>query len=319
MRVIFGSFDSFRMTVLCVGLITLDLIYRVEQIPQVNQKCVAEDLMVVAGGPATNAAIAYHSLASFLDDSPRPDPPIRATTLLGCLGQHPLATLVRQEVESWGVTLLELSPKSLSPPPLSSIWVQATTGERTVVSLNATRLQADPTTLPEDILQGVCLVLIDGHQMAVGEAIARQARQGGIPVVVDGGSWKPGFEQVLQHCDVAIASANFFPPGCTTPSEVACSLQHLGVRHIAITRGAEPILVWEDGQAYTVAVPAIQPVDTLGAGDIFHGAFCHAWLQGLSLATALTQAAEIAAIACGSVGTRKWISSSELQNKFKSR
>ena len=70
----------------------------------------------------------------------------------------------------------------------SSIWVHAATGDRTVVSINATRIQAKPEFLPDDLLQAVGIVLIDGHQMAIGEAIAQQAQQQNIPVIIDGGS-----------------------------------------------------------------------------------------------------------------------------------
>ena len=55
-----------------------------------------------------------------------------------------------------------------------------------------------------------------------------------------------------------------------------------------------------------IDVPQITPVDTLGAGDIFHGAFCTFIVQ-TSFARALFQAAEVAATACQSFGTRSWL------------
>jgi hypothetical protein len=86
-------------------------------------------------------------------------------------------------------------------------------------------------------LQGVNIVLIDGHQMAVGEEIARKAKENHIPVVIDGGSWKPGFENVLPFVDYALCSANFYPPGCNTTEEVFSYLSEMGIPHIAITNG----------------------------------------------------------------------------------
>ncbi|MFN7658917.1 MAG: PfkB family carbohydrate kinase, partial [Dolichospermum sp.] len=53
-------------------------------------------------------------------------------------------------------------------------------------------------------------------------------------------------------------------------------------------------------------VPTIQPVDTLGAGDIFHGAFCHYILEN-SFVQALELAANTAAKACQYFGTRNWL------------
>ena len=47
---------------LFVGLTTLDLIYHADHPPQANQKVVAKDMMFAAGGPATNAAVAFAAL-----------------------------------------------------------------------------------------------------------------------------------------------------------------------------------------------------------------------------------------------------------------
>jgi sugar/nucleoside kinase (ribokinase family) len=151
--------------------------------------------------------------------------------------------------------------------------------------------------------------------MAVGQAIAERAKAQGIPVVVDAGSWKPGFEQVLAQTDYAICSANFRPPtSCETKScetDILNYLQALGVPRIAITNGEQPITWLSQSKAGTIetgklAVPQINPVDTVGAGDVFHGAFCHFILQ-MCFQEALSQAAKIAARACESFGTRKWM------------
>ncbi len=289
---------------LFVGLTTLDLIYLVEQAPQANQKAVAQNFCMAAGGPATNAAIAFATLQNHLP--PSLSPPI-TPHLLTSLSQHPLAQLAQADLQTHGVIPVDLTPTNSEPLPLSSIWVHAGTGDRTVVSLNATRVQASADAIPADILDDVAIVLMDGHQMAVSEVIAQAAQAKGIPVIVDGGSWKPGFERVLRYCNGVIASANFCPPGTQTEAEGVQFLQALGIPHIAITHGAGAIAFWENGQAGSISVPTIQAVDTLGAGDIFHGAFCHFWLQENLFELALQRAAEVGAIACQSFGTRAWI------------
>ncbi|MEB3356751.1 MAG: PfkB family carbohydrate kinase [Synechococcales bacterium] len=283
---------------LFVGLITLDLIYRVAQLPQANQKIVALDTVLAAGGPATNAAVAFSHLGN-------------RATVLGVLGCHPLRSLISTDLENCGVAIADLQPTHTAPPPTSSILVTAATGERAVVSLKAVKSQATVDQIPAGILQGIDVVLIDGHQMAVGEAIATQARTLNIPVVVDGGSWKPGFEAVLKQADYGVCSANFFPPGCETEAAVLAYLNTLGIPHLAITHGGQPITYCDRGETGTLPVPTIQAVDTLGAGDIFHGALCHYLLPARRTAAAfpaaLSEAAAIAARACQSFGTRQWL------------
>lgn len=278
---------------LFVGLTTLDLIYQVMEPPQPNQKLVALDYTTAAGGPATNAAVAFGALGG-------------RASLLSVVGCHPMTQLIRADLQQCGVGLLDLDSAWAESPPVSSIIVTKATGDRAVISINAAKLQATAAQIPTDVLQGVDIVLLDGHQIVVGCAIAHQANALNIPVVLDGGSWKPGLEAMLPLVNYAICSANFYPPHCDTPAEVVDYLTHLGIAHIAITQGAQPIWYGDRVQTGFVPAPKIQPVDTLGAGDIFHGAFCYFILQ-TDFVEALTQSAEVAARSCLHFGTRQWM------------
>ena len=123
---------------------------------------------------------------------------------------------------------------------------------------------------------------------------------------MDGGSWKPGLEKILPDIDYAICSASFYPPNCRTTQEVIDFLQNQGIDRIAITQGQQPILYCKAGKINFIPVPAIKAIDTLGAGDIFHGAFCNYILEE-DFATALDSAAQIASKSCQYFGTRKWL------------
>lgn len=283
---------------LFVGLISLDLIYLATTVPSNNQKLVAADYTISAGGPATNAAVTFSYLGN-------------QATLLGVLGNHPLKNLILADLETYAVVVKDLNPTQIEPPPVSSIIVTQATAERAVVSLNAVKTQVTTDAISVEMLQGIDIVLIDGHQIVVGSAIAQLAKANHIPVVIDGGSWKPGFEQVLPFVDYAICSANFYPPGCNSTSAVFDYLSAVGIPHIAITQGQQPIQYLAQGKSASLPVPQINAVDTLGAGDIFHGAFCHFILQE-NFPTALAKASQIAAEACQFFGTRRW-----MEDKFR--
>ncbi len=278
---------------LFIGLTTLDLIYRAPQPPTANQKLVASDYVVAAGGPATNAAVTFAYLGN-------------VATILSAIGSHPMTHLILADLQQCRVHVRDLTPAKLEPPPVSSIIVTETTGERAVISINAVKSPVAVETIPAGVLDDVDVVLIDGHQMQVGSVIAQQAKAQTIPVVIDGGSWKDGFESVLRLADYVICSANFHPPGCHTETDAIAYLQNLGVPHIAITHGEKPIWYSDHGQSGTIPVPMIQAVDTLGAGDIFHGAFCHYILQSGFLKS-LEQATAVAAQSCQQFGTRAWM------------
>jgi sugar/nucleoside kinase (ribokinase family) len=271
---------------LFVGMTTLDFIYLTPSIPQPNQKLVAIDAVTAAGGPATNAAVTFQYLGN-------------RGRLLSAIGQHPCSQMIRADLA--GLELVDLAPDRQASPPISSILVTESTGERAVISINATKFQAEG--FPGGVLDNVDVVLIDGHQMVVGQSIAQLATSKGIPVVIDGGSWKPGFETLLPYVDYAICSGNFAPPG---GGDLFTYLAAFGIPFMAITQGGDDILYCDRSQSGKVSVPTIQAVDTLGAGDIFHGAFCH-FILHQDFSAALASAAKIAGRACESFGTRSWL------------
>lgn len=284
------SFNS-----LFVGLVTLDLIYLAESPPKNNQKLVAEDYIVAAGGPVTNAAVTFSHLGN-------------NAKILGAVGCHPMTQLIKGDLASYQIEIIDLNPTTENPPPVSSIIVSST-GERAVISINAVKNQANIQAISPDILQDIDIVLIDGHQMATGCEIAQKAKAENVPVVIDGGSWKPGFEKLLPFVDYAICSANFYPPNCHTTEEVFTYLNQIGIPHIAITNGEKPIQYLSQNKINFLDFPKIQAADTLGAGDIFHGAFCNYVLQE-TFTTALEKSAKIAALSCQFFGTRRWMEES---------
>ncbi|BAY84116.1 PfkB protein [Calothrix parasitica NIES-267] len=282
---------------LFVGLVTLDLIYLAESPPKNNQKLVADDYLVVAGGPVTNAAVAFSHLGN-------------QAKISGVVGCHPMTQLIKSDLANYQVEIIDNYPTTENPPPVSSIIVSKETGKRAVISINAVKTQVSSQSISPDILQDIDIVLIDGHQMTLGCAIAQKAKVENIPVVIDGGSWKPGFDKLLPFVDYAICSATFYPPDCHNSEEVFAYLNKIGIPHIAITHGEKPIQYLANNLSQSeikiLDVPKIQATDTLGAGDIFHGAFCHYVLQE-TFTTALEEAAKIAALSCQFFGSRRWM------------
>lgn len=277
-----------------VGLVTLDFVYLATSAPQSNQKIVASDYTISAGGPATNAAATFSYLGN-------------KATLLGVVGTHPTTELIKADLAACNVELRDLTPNTTHLPPVSSVIITQGTGERAVISINAVKTQATRSDIATDILSNSDIVLIDGHQIEVGKDFAREAKTRNIPVVIDGGSWKQGFESILPSVDYAICSANFYPPDCNNSEQAIAYLSSFGIPYIAITHGEQPIQYLSDRKIHTLEVPLVKNIiDTLGAGDIFHGAFCH-FILSESFADALTNAAQVAADSCQAFGTRRWM------------
>lgn len=278
---------------LFLGLATLDLTYLAEKPPGENQKIVASDCTIAAGGPATNAAVTFSYLGN-------------VAILAGVLGNHAIAQLIRADLAEYNVRIIDLAPGRSDSPPVSSIIVTEGTGDRSVISINATKSQVNSQAINPEILTSVNIILMDGHQIPASQEIAQLAKSKNIPIVLDGGSWKPGLEEILPFIEWAACSDNFHPPNCYNSDEVFAYLSAAGIPNIAITRGEKPILYLSNNTYGSIEVPQIQATDTLGAGDIFHGAFCHYILQN-NFTDTLTAAAKVASDSCKKFGTRDWM------------
>ena len=114
---------------------------------------------------------------------------------------------------------------------------------------------------------------------------------------------------LLPHAQAAICSADFRLAG----NDPAADLRALGVRQVAITAGAGPIRWWESSDQHTFSAsgrlqpPEVTAVDTLGAGDVLHGAFCWHAARGLAFADALAAASALASDRCAHVGLASWL------------
>lgn len=280
-----------------VGLSTVDVVYSVEEFPPANSKIVARSQDVFAGGPATNASIAFGHLGG-------------KSTLVTAVGRHPLASAIIGDLRQHSVQLIDLNPEFDQAPAISCVTVNRN-GERNVVSANATRVTAEPAEVNEAILEEASIVLVDGHFMQACQVWSKAARSRGIQVVLDGGSWKAGMDELVKTVDTAICSADFMPPGCVTEDDVLKFLLDHGVKNIAITKGAEPIRFMSNGSFGMVPVPQVRLVDTMGAGDIFHGAFCYFASNGSVFEEALRSTARVASESCRFRGTREWMKHSK--------
>jgi sugar/nucleoside kinase (ribokinase family) len=276
-----------------VGLSTIDIVYGVDKFPAPNTKVAAASQEVFVGGPATNAAITFAQLGG--------DP-----ALVTAVGRNTMAVVVREELKHRRIQLVDLNPEFDEVPALSSVTVDRN-GSRNVVSANGTRVAIPAAKVDPSLCDGARVVMVDGHFIEACQAWASAAKVRGKPVVLDGGSWKDGTEELLKSVHTAICSADFLPPGCASPDKVIAFLKSRGVANIAITDGAEAIHFVSGQSSGTIAVPQVEVVDTMGAGDIFHGAYCFFVSTGRGFIESLAEATKVASESCRYAGTREWM------------
>ncbi|MCG8697539.1 MAG: PfkB family carbohydrate kinase [Bacteroidales bacterium] len=277
--------------ILCIGLNTVDLQFLVDIYPDSNSKVKASKNEIFAGGPATNAAIT----AAFLGSR---------VTLLSPIGKHSLSEFIKDDIIKHNVDLIDPIENQESKPIFASIITTENSGERTIFSYHPPKQQFE-CEVAEILNTDYDIVLFDGFYPELAIPFAKNFRDKGITTVLDGGSWKPGLDELLQYIDIAICSDDFYPPNCSTKSEVFHMLDSYHVKLKAITQGDDHILAEYGKTNELINVQKVDVVDTLGAGDIVHGAFCH-YFQG-DFISALQDASQVASFSCSYFGTREWM------------
>lgn len=278
------------------GLATLDVVHRIATLPDANGKVTATRQDVAAGGPAANAAVAFAALGG------------QATLITG-LGRGPVARIVCEDLASVGVTVIDVLAACRTDAPVSSVGVLESTGERTVIGADATHLAAEPPAAAEldALLTGADVVLVDGHHAELTEGVAQAARAIGRPVVLDAGRWRPVMQALIPLSTDVVASDVFRTPGASSSADAARDALDWGAHAVVTTHGEDPIdFAAADGSG-RVEVADVEVVDTLGAGDVFHGAYAFALARGATLPERVEFAARIASERVTHAGPRSWL------------
>lgn len=118
-------------------------------------------------------------------------------------------------------------------------------------------------------------------------------------------------DELIQLASDVVCSADFRVPSIN--GDPMPWILGQGTQMAAITNGPAPVRWTTNTDAGTVQTEQIHAVDTLGAGDFFHGAYSFARTlsttngRWFDLPSSLRFAGHIAALKCASPGTREWL------------
>ena len=281
---------SLAPKILCAGIIVLDEVFQVERLPEPGEKAHAHHFFTVNGGCAANAAIAVARLGG-------------RAALAGPLGDdrngdQVLAALARERVDCTGCQRL-----AGTVTPLSAIFIDSR-GERMIATHHDDHLAASVPADPAALVACVDAVLADNRLPQFVRPICLAARARDLTVVLDA-------DRPTQMCDdlFRIATHVVFSGEClratTGLHELDAALASIAAvtpSFVAVTDGERDVLWHEDGTLRRTPVFPVKAVDTLAAGDVFHGAFTLALAEGCNTAAAIQFAAAAASLKCARLG-----------------
>ena len=280
--------------ILCLGMSALDAIYRVPSIPLQPTKVLATDFTESGGGMAANASVAVARLGG-------------QSHYWGRVGDDQLGARILAELVAEGVAVdgVRRIPGCVSP---SAAILVGADGERLVCAYNDPRLPVDASWLALDSVPEFAAVLADVRWPEGAAAVLDAARCAGRIAVLDG---DVGPTDALVDLAARATHAIFSEPGLAQiagPGDPGANLARIAARLrgvVGVTLGQEGFL-WREGvrERRVPAYPVIA-VDTLAAGDVWHGAFALALGEGRELEAAARFANAAAAIKCSRFGGRR--------------
>jgi sugar/nucleoside kinase (ribokinase family) len=277
-----------------VGLNATDTLLLVPHFPAYAGKVPFEEEVVSPGGQVASALVACARLG------------LRAK-YIGAVGDDERGRIQLRSLRETGIDIEHVYIRRDCPNQSAYIVVDRSTGERTVLWRRPGCLRLSPEDIPAAQIVRARLLHIDGHDTPAMAHAASIARRHAIPVTVDVDTIYDGFDRVLPNVDYLVASSEFPSnwTGLRDPFDALEALRNqFGMKVAAMTLGAHGSLARVDGKFVYSPAFVVNCVDTTGAGDVFHGAFCYAVLEGMAMPEALEFSNAMAALNCTALGAR---------------
>jgi sugar/nucleoside kinase (ribokinase family) len=279
-------------TILCAGGAVQDIVMRVEAFPQPGSKVQASEIVTTIGGQSGNAAVTLARLGAR----------VRYAGPLGA-EDDPAASFVCATLAREGIDCSEAVRVPGGQSSVSLIMLDAS-GEKMIATRRGTRLSGVAPRDADALVAGCDAVLLDNRYPDFVLPVAAAAQARGLPRVLDFDYGAPADDPVLLASTHVIASADALRES-TGRRDLADGLNALS-RHyrgfLAVTDGPDGVF-WRGGEtvrhmdAFKVAA-----IDTLGAGDAFHGAFTLRLAETGDAVVSLRYASAVAALKCTRFG-----------------
>jgi sulfofructose kinase len=280
--------------IIAIGSAVWDTIFNVSEIPGKGIKLLPKSAKQIASGMAATAAASMARLGL----------PVQ---LWSMVGDDMTGNMLLDELRAEGVDTQHAIRVKGAQTPFSSILIDPS-GERLVVPYFDTKLNADVSLLPLEMIASASAVLADIRWPDAAHAAFIEARKLGIQTVLDA---DVGATDILMRLCPLADHVLFSEPALLSlvdtkvPSEALLQIARElpTAKVIGVTLGERGSLIWQAGMnkendlLFVPAVP-IQSVDTLGAGDVWHAAYCYGLVNNSGLQKTVEFANTAAAIKC---------------------
>ena len=285
-----------QMDVLVIGRNCLDYIAVVDRFPAEDEKVPLAFKLIEGGGQGGTSACCVARLGG-------------RVALIGKVGLDDDGGRCLDRLDAFGVDKRFVELVRGGNTPVAYLFVTRENGRRTIIyeANQLPKITLNPKHLA--LLANAKTVLLDPETTYLAATVKKNAGPD-TRIIYDCERWKPGVEKMMSLADYFIPAAVFLDSPALDCRRLAFhqKVQRLNrdiKGQLVVTRGEEGAFYPHDGRLYHVPVPDVKAVDTIGAGDNFHGAFALAVSQGLSLHRAVRFAVAAATLSCRDYGGRQ--------------
>ena len=278
-------------SVLCVGHAVQDFVFSVPSIPTTPAKHRATAFASMGGGPAATAAVCIAGLGG--------------TALLAArVGDDAIADLIEAELVGYGVDCAYLRRAAGCSSSVSAVFVDER-GERLIVNHLDPGLPDAADWLPSPEALGCGAVLADTRWPAGAMAALVAAREAGLPAVLDADQPIPP-DGALLRTATHVAFSQDALAEYTGETDPVQGLHAAGLSTwCCVTVGVQGVHILQNGVHQHLPGHRVPVIDTLGAGDVWHGAFALALAEGQRESSAVRFASAAAALKVQRAGGRR--------------
>ncbi len=281
-----------------VGSINLDLVLGLDRLPAPGETVLAHRLERFGGGKGANQAVAAARAGATVH-------------LVGAVGRDDAGDAALDELAAEGIDVSSIARLEREPSGLALILLDPR-GENEIVVVQGANGAMGPGHVRKALARGnagdVCLVSLEISDEAVAAA-ARTARERGMRVVVNPAPARALPDAVYEARPILTPNASelLVLAGTSDPTDLRTPAVAMSIRSgspLVVTLGASGAMIVNPAGTRTLPAFAVEPIDTVGAGDAFSGTLAASLTQNLPLDDALTRALAAGALATTVRGAR---------------
>ena len=279
-------------TVLAAGAAVVDFVFQLDEAPSRSEKHRARDAAIVGGGCAANAAVAVVRLGG-------------TAVLAARLGNDVIGDMIIADLEKENVDCSLVKRMEGRRSSYSSVIIDPQ-GERSIVNFRDRDIDSGGSWLDKLDMPAFDVALADTRWPDGARVSMQAAKRRGVPGVIDGEAPVRDAQEALDnatHIAFSRAGLQDFTGNDDIEAALVGAADETGA-WVCVTQGEGGVYWLENRAVRHMPAFKVDAVDTLGAGDIWHGAFALGLAQGKSEEQSIVFASAASAIKCTRFGGR---------------